>query len=224
MEEQKALEIDLSIASKEMIEALLEEAIEPSMFEEILKANTKRPDIIKLLIENPDVPENIREEAARLLQVPVKASSAIVKKEKTPEMRAQTLLQKVQNLTVSERRLLAMRGGREARSILLKDTNKQIIMAVLDNPKITESEIEILAHSRSIQDEILRAITKNRDWMKNYGIVLAVTGNPKTPAGVAIPLLSSLKIKDLISLEKNKNVAEALRTAAKKLVQSRKPH
>ncbi len=224
MEEQKVLGVDLSIASKEAIEALIEEGGEPDIFEEILKVNAHRPEIIKLLIENPDVPENIRDEAAKLLRAPVKISAPLVKKEKTPEMRSQTLLQKVQNLTVSERRLLAMRGGREVRSILLKDTNKQIIMTVLDNPKITESEIEIMAHSRSIPDEVLRAITKNREWMKNYGILFAVTTNPKTPAGVAIPLLSNLKTKDLSTLEKNKNIAEALRTAAKKLVQARKPH
>lgn len=224
MEEQKFLEVDLSIASKEMIEALIEEAAEPGIFEDILKANTQRPEIIKLLIENPEVPESIREEAARLLQVPVKISAALVKAKKTPEMQAQTLLQKVQNLSVSERRLLAMRGGREARSILIKDTNKQIMMAVLENPKITESEIEIIAHSRSVPDEMIRAIIKNRDWMKNYGILLAVTSNPKTPAGVAIPLLSSLKLRDLVTMEKNKNVAEVIRSAAKKLVQSRKPH
>lgn len=223
-QEQKALGVDLSIASKEMIEALLAEAVEPATYEEILRANTQRPEIIKILIENPDTPENVREEAAKLLQIPVKAGGALEKIEETPEAQAQTMLQKVQNLTVSERRLLAMRGGREVRSILLKDTNKQIILSVLDNPKITESEVEIFAHSRSIPDDALRAITKNRDWMKNYGVLLAVITNPKTPAGIAIPLLSSLKLKDLATIEKNKNVAEALRTGAKKLVQSRKPH
>lgn len=223
-QEQKVLGVDLSIASKEMIEALLAETADPGAYEEILKSNTQRPEIIKVLIENPDTPENIREEAAKLLQVPVKAAGAVAKTEETPEAHAQTMLQKVQNLTVSERRLLAMRGGREVRSILLKDTNKQIIMAVLDNPKITESEVEIFAHSRSIPDDALRAITKNKDWMKSYGVLLAVITNPKTPAGIAIPLLSSLKLRDLATLEKNKNIAEALRTAAKKLVQARKPH
>ncbi len=225
MEEQKVLGIDFSIASKEAIEALLSEAGDPNIYEEILKANTRRPEIIGLLLENPYVPDDIREVAAKNLQVPVKAAGSLVRKEEmSEEMRAQTLMQKIQKLSVSEKRLLAMRGGREARSILIKDTNKQIMIAVLENPKITESEIEILAHSRSVPDDALRAITKNRDWMKSYGIIFAVASNPKTPAGVAIPLLSNLKIKDLASLEKNRNVSEALRTAAKKLVQSRKPH
>jgi hypothetical protein len=95
-------------------------------------------------------------------------------------------------------------------------------MAVLDNPKIKEAEIEMFARSRSIPDEALRAITRTKEWMKNYGVLLAVVSNPKTPAGVAVPLLFNLKLRDLSALEKNRNVAEVIRTTAKKLVQSRK--
>ena len=222
MEEQKSLGVDLSIASKEMIEALISESGEPSLFEEVLKANTRRHDILRLLAESPYTPENVREEAVRILQIPVEVSVLPEETEQAAEQRTQTLLQKVQGLTVSEKRLLAMRGGREARSILIKDTNKQIVMAVLNNPKIKEAEVEMFARSRSIPDEALRTITRTKEWMKNYGVLLAVVSNPKTPAGVAVPLLYGLKIKDLASLEKNRNIAEVIRTTAKKIVQARK--
>ncbi|MFH1014334.1 MAG: hypothetical protein V1762_00185 [Nitrospirota bacterium] len=222
MEEQKGIGVDLSIASKEMIEALISESGETAIFEEVLKANTQRHDILRLLAESPYTPENIREEAAKLLQIPVEVSALIKETGQPTGQRAQTLLQKVQNLTVVEKRLLAMRGGREARSILIKDTNKQIVMAVLDNPKIKEAEVEMFARSRSIPDEALRAITRTKEWMKNYGVLLAVVSNPKTPAGVAVPLLYGLKTKDLASLGKNRNIAEVIRTTAKKIVQVRK--
>jgi hypothetical protein len=205
MEEQKSLGIDLAIASKE-----------------ILKANTRRHDILRLLAESPYTPENIRKETAKILQIPVEVSALPEETEQTAEQRTQTLLQKIQGLSVAEKRLLAMRGGREARSILIKDTNKQIVMAVLDNPKIKEAEVEMFARSRSIPDEALRTITRTKEWMKNYGVLLAVVSNPKTPAGVAIPLLFNLKMRDLAALEKNRNIAEVIRTAAKKIVQARK--
>jgi len=222
MEEQKAIGIDLSIASREMIEALISESGEPSLFEEILKANTLRHDILRLLVESPYAPENIREDAAKILQIPVEVSALLEETEEAAEQRTQTLLQKIQGLSVAEKRMLAMRGGREARSILIKDTNKQIVMAVLDNPKIKEAEVEMFARSRSIPDEALRTITHTKEWMKNYGVLLAVVSNPKTPAGVAIPLLFNLKMRDLAALEKNRNIAEVIRTAAKKIVQARK--
>jgi len=222
MEEQKAIGIDLSIASREMIEALISESGEPSLFEEILKANTLRHDILRLLVESPYAPENIREDAAKILQIPVEVSALLEETEEAAEQRTQTLLQKIQGLSVAEKRMLAMRGGREARSILIKDTNKQIVMAVLDNPKIKEAEVEMFARSRAIPDEALRRITRTKEWMKNYGVLLAVVSNPKTPAGVAIPLLFNLKMRDLAALEKNRNIAEVIRTAAKKIVQARK--
>ena len=222
MEEQKGIGVDLSIASKGMIEALISESGETAIFEEVLKANTKRHDILRLLAESPYTPENIREDAAKILQIPIEVSALLEETEQAAEQRTQTLLQKIQNLTVAEKRLLAMRGGREARSILIKDTNKQIVMAVLDNPKIKEAEVEMFARSRSIPDEALRAITRNKEWMKNYGVLLVVVSNPKTPAGVAAPLLYGLKTKDLASLEKNRNIANVIRTTAKKIVQVRK--
>jgi hypothetical protein len=88
--------------------------------------------------------------------------------------------------------------------------------------RITETEVELIAKSRSSSDEAIRKILKKREWMKNYSIVLAIISNPKTPAGVGIPLLSGLKIKDLASLEKNKNISEAIRSSAKTLLRGRK--
>jgi hypothetical protein len=58
--------------------------------------------------------------------------------------------------------------------------------------------------------------------MKNYSIILAVISNPKTPPGVGIPLLSGLKTKDLASLEKNKNISEAIRSSARTLLRGRR--
>ena len=80
-----------------------------------------------------------------------------------------------------------------------------------------------MIQSGSLESIILGGKEK-KEWMKNYGVLLAVVSNPKTPAGIAIPLLFNLKLRDLMSLEKNRNVAEVIRTTAKKLVQSRKGH
>ncbi|MCE5193897.1 MAG: hypothetical protein LLF28_00320 [Nitrospiraceae bacterium] len=223
MDEQIAIGVDFSLASKDAIEALLAEVDDDNLFEEILNANRKRPEILFLLVEHPSAPQNIKEEAAKQLQIPVNVSSES-QTAGEDSMRSDSILQRIHSLNISEKRMLAMRGGREARSILLKDPNKQIMLAVIENPKISESEIEILAHQRSIPDELLRAIMKNREWMKKYEILLAVITNPKTPAGVAIPMLTSLKLKDLSIIEKNRNISDALRTAAKKLAQARKPH
>jgi len=124
---------------------------------------------------------------------------------------------------VGEKIALALRGGRELRSLLAKDANKEVVLSVLKNPKVTETEAEMIAHSRNVPEDALRFIARNREWLKNYNIVLALVNNPKTPGGIASTLVTNLKTKDMITLEKNKNVSDAVRSVAKKIIQVRKP-
>ena len=225
MEDKKILiGIDLSTASKEVIELLIEDASDPSIFEEIARTNLNRREVLTLLLENPDTPDDLRQQVSNTLNIPAERPSEIVKVKKPPEVRTQGILQRIQKLSVSEKIHLALRGGKEVRTILLRDPSKEVVTTVLENPKITEGEIELAARSRSIHDEVLRKITKKREWMKNYGIIFALVTNPKTPSGIAIPLVSELRTKDLAILEKNKNVTEGVRAIAKKLLRARRAH
>jgi len=225
MEEKRLLlEIDFSTASPLLIELLLDEASEPAVFEEIAKVNMNRPEILGLLMENPDTPNEVRQQIADILSLPVKPKAEVAVIRKTPEERSQTILQRVQKLSVSERIQLALKGGKEVRTILLRDPNKEVSLNVLENPKLTETEIELVAKSRSMPDEALRKISKKKEWMKNYNVVLALVTNPKTPAGISLPLVSELKTKDLALLGKNKNVSEGIRSTAKKIYRARQAH
>ncbi|MDP2168259.1 MAG: hypothetical protein Q8J64_08015 [Thermodesulfovibrionales bacterium] len=222
-EEQRRIGLDLSTASKDVIDVLLDEADDPSVFEEVERVNKDRSEILRLLYEHPRTPDNVRESVAKFLHLPVIVSrelEEIKKRElaKSKEVRGQSVAQKVQKLGVSDRIRLAIRGGREIRSLLLKDTNKEVVLTVLDNPKLTETEVEMIARSRNVPDEALRIVARNREWMKNYSILLALITNPKTPAGIAVGFISSLKKKDLSLLEKNKNVPEVIRAAARRLI------
>jgi hypothetical protein len=224
MEDKKILiGLDLSFASKEVIEVLIEDPSETSIFDEIARANAQRPEILNLLLENQNTPEDVRKFVSEILHLPVETQVKVKKEHKPREVRAESMQQKIQRLGVSQRIQLALRGGRDIRGILIKDPNKEVMLSVIENQKVTESEIEMIARSRSVPDEALRRISKNRDWMKNYAIMLALVTNPKTPAGIAVTLVSNVKTKDLTILEKNRNVAEVVRSAAKKILQWRKP-
>lgn len=221
MEEIKLLGLDLSLASPEAIEVLLVDAGDPAIYREILESNVNRPEILKMLAEDPDVPDDIKKAVEKQLNLPAR----ITAKPRIPdENRKDSLLHKIQHLTVGERIAIALRGGQEVRSLLLKDANKEVVLTVLKNPKISETEVELIAHSRNVPEDALRAIHKNREWMKNYSINLALVNNPKTPPGIGITLVTGLRLKDLAILEKNKNVPDAVRAIAKKVLAVRKPH
>ena len=220
MEETKLIGLDLSVASIEVIEILLEFSPEPEVFKEVFESNRNRPDVLKIMMRQDALPSEIREDIQRILNLPVMALE--LPHPVSAEARKETLLQRIQHLTVGEKIALALRGGQQIRSILLKDPNKEVVLSVLKNPKMTETEVEMLSHSRNAPEEALRAICRNREWTKNYNILFALVNNPKTPPGLSVPFVTSLRTKDLVILEKNKNVPEAVRAAARRLVQSRK--
>jgi len=222
MEDRLLLTVDLSVASELLIELLTEDAIDPSVFEEIAKTNMNRPGILQILLEHANTPDELRQRISSTMKAPVIEKSEIARVNKTGEERKQSISQKIQKLSVSEKILLALRGGKEVRSFLLRDPNKDVSLSVLENPKITEAEIEVIAKSRSTPEEALRRITKKREWMKTYGVIHALVTNPKTPPGIVLPLVSELRTLDLSLLSKNKNVAEGIRATAKKLLRARK--
>lgn len=215
--------LDYSVASIEVIEILIEAADDAEIFHEIAAANTNRPEILHMLHEHPDTPEDVRSLISESLQVPVMTSTQVAMVEKPKQVRVQNVLEKIQTLTVSQRVQLAMKGSREVRGILIKDSNKEVMLSVLANQKITDTEIELIARNRSINEEALRRIAKNREWLKTYAVVHALVTNPKTPPGISVGLVGELKIKDLVILEKNKNVPEVIRSATKRLLSARKP-
>ena len=71
---------------------------------------------------------------------------------------------------------------------------------------------------QNVSEDVLRIIGSNRAWMKNYGIVLGLTKNPKTPLAMSMNLMARLNSKDLQKLAVDRNVPEALRIAARKKV------
>jgi hypothetical protein len=121
-------------------------------------------------------------------------------------------------LPVIERMKLAMRGTREQRSQLIRDSNRLVAAAVLSSPKLTEAEVEAFAKMAHLSEDVLRVIAVNRAWLKNYNVVAALTRNPKTPPALAMGFLQRLNERDLKKLATDRNVAEPVRLAARKFV------
>lgn len=138
------------------------------------------------------------------------------------ERKKLNIMQQVQRMTTPQKIRLAMRGAKEARGLLIRDSNKQISLAVLDNPRLTEGEIEAFAKSANLGEDVIRTIGTNSEWSKKYSVALALVNNPKTPPGVSLPFVNRMTDKDLAIIEKSKNVTEAVRSAARGLIAKRK--
>jgi hypothetical protein len=130
----------------------------------------------------------------------------------------ESAVQRLANMGFTERLKAAMKGTREMRAILIRDPNKMIAAAVLSSPKLSDSEVESFARMASVSEDVLRTIGSNRSWMKNYGVVVGLTRNPKTPLAMSLNLMARLTDRDLGMLSVDRNVPETLRIAARKKV------
>jgi regulator of extracellular matrix RemA (YlzA/DUF370 family) len=132
-----------------------------------------------------------------------------------------SLIRRIMFMNTKDRMKLAMKGDREARSILIRDSNKVVCSAVVNNPRITEQEIENIAAMRTVSDEVLRLISMNRTWARAYPIIHNLARNPRTPIPTVMNILNRIRTKDLLNLTQNRNVSEAVRRQAYRLGQAR---
>lgn len=131
-----------------------------------------------------------------------------------------TTVQKLAGMSFTERLKAAMKGSREMRALLIRDPNKMIAASVLSSPKVSGPEVETFARMTSVSEDVLRIIASNRAWTKNYGVIAALTRNPKTPLGLSLNLMARLTDRDVAMLSVDRNVPEPLRVAARKKVVS----
>ena len=132
-----------------------------------------------------------------------------------------SLIRRIMFMNTKDRMKLAMKGDREARSILIRDSNKVVCSAVVKNPRVTEQEVENIASMRTVAEEVLRLIALNRAWARSYPIIHNLARNPRTPIPTVMTILLRLRTKDLVHLSQNRNVSEAVRRQAYRLQQTR---
>lgn len=133
-----------------------------------------------------------------------------------------SMVSRILRMGMKDRVKLAQKGDREARNILIRDPNRVVAQAVINNPRITEQEVEKIATMRTVPEDVLRQIATNRSWARIYSIMLKLVQNPRTPLGNSVTIMIRLQLRDLEALIKNKNVPEAIRKQALRLSSARK--
>jgi len=141
--------------------------------------------------------------------------------EESEERRApppRNLYARILRMKIAEKLKLALRGNRDARMILVRDTNKLLRRFVLLNPRIGEDEVIAVTRNKSADDELLRMITERREWMRNYQVRLGVATNPKARLPVALKQVGTLDVRDLRLIAKSRNVPAAIAAQARRIL------
>ncbi|MCS7081253.1 MAG: hypothetical protein NZ585_14545 [Chloracidobacterium sp.] len=133
-----------------------------------------------------------------------------------------SIYQALARMSVKERIFAALKGGRDVRAILIRDSNRMVSTAVIKNPRISEAEIEAIANIKGINEDVLRLIAMNRAWVSNYTIMHNLVRNARCPLNFSMQFINRLQSRDLVNLAKNKSIPDALRQAANRLVAKRR--
>jgi hypothetical protein len=132
-----------------------------------------------------------------------------------------TIHQRIMKMSVSEKVKLATLGNKEARTLLLRDSNRLVCMAAATSPRITDGEIFGLANSRTCSADVLRYIYDNREFLRTYAIKFSLVKNPKVPLPTALRLLVTLQEKDIKELSRDRNVPQTVQAQAKAYIMKR---
>jgi hypothetical protein len=137
------------------------------------------------------------------------------------EGKRMNLTQRIMKMTIAEKIKLATLGNKEARSLLIRDSNKLVSTAVIRSPRITDGEVLLTAGNKAANDDVLRIIYGNREWTKNQKIKLALVKNPKVPLTVVMKFLSTLRDSELKDLSRDRNVPSGVQMFAKKMMEKK---
>jgi hypothetical protein len=152
---------------------------------------------------------------------PASGASPTHAPEPDEEAVSKDVLIRLTSLSVAQRIRVAFRGNREERLFLVRDTNRLVSTAVLKSPKTNEADAEAIANMKSVSEDVLRAIAHRREWMKKYSLMSAIVRNPRSPIDVTLSLIPRLSQRDQSTLSTDRNVPEAVRVTARRIVQRR---
>ena len=153
---------------------------------------------------------------------PGATSAALTPEEaKTEDDKTSTLQSLITKMSVSQKVRLAMVGDANVRKLLIRDPKKLVALAVLRSPRVTEGEITNFAANKTLSEELLTTICRNRNWVKDYATRKALVFNPKTPLAFSMTFLRQLSPKDLKDASGSRDVNQTIARTAKRMISER---
>ncbi len=113
-----------------------------------------------------------------------------------------SLMRLIGEMNIAEKIKLAMKGNMEARGILIKQSSRLVVEAVIRNPMVTDQEALRWSSDKNTPQEVIRFISNNRKWMRKVAIKMNILKHPKTPLGKAVNLLENIPLPELKSLSR----------------------
>jgi hypothetical protein len=105
----------------------------------------------------------------------------------------------------------------------IQSVREDSLVALLDNPALTEAEILLLLNRRNLPIRVIEEIASRPKWLASYRVKLALVRNSRTPVKVSLGLLKYLFLFDLVMVSLLPAVARELKDLSESLILSQLP-
>ncbi len=147
---------------------------------------------------------------------------AVAQMPKTPALvRRQAerkLILQVPSMSLGEKIAMARRAHRAIFPALITGSDDQILMALLDNPRLVENDLVVLINTGNPPVEFISVAARHQRWGKCYGVRKAIVECPNSPLPLALSVLVQLPKSDQKRIADRDNIPERVRSAAAALL------
>ena len=120
-----------------------------------------------------------------------------------------------------EQRIRRASGSVEELAGVLHDNSREVLLALLDNPRLTEEHVLVLLARPNLPQEVIRELSYRELLTRSYRVKLAIARHPHTPRSVSLPIMRHLFLFDLLKVTQTPAVPADIRRVAEEALTSR---
>src|SRR5947208_9315388 len=99
----------------------------------------------------------------------------------------------------------------EELAALLHHPSADVLLALLDNPALDETQLCLLLERKDLPTEVLEEVASRKVLLKNYRVKRALAFHPRTPRLASLRLIRELYLMDLVQLTLQPGASAELR-------------
>jgi hypothetical protein len=111
----------------------------------------------------------------------------------------------------------------EELALLLHHHSPDVLLALLDNPALDETQLCLLLDRKDLPAEIPEEVARRKPLLKNYRVKRALAFHPRTPRLASLRLIRELYLMDLVQLTLQPGTSAELKRSAEEQLVARLP-
>jgi len=108
-------------------------------------------------------------------------------------------------------------------ALLLHEHTADVLLALLDNPALDETQLCLLLERKDLPTEVLEEVASRKALLKNYRVKRALAFHPRTPRLASLRLIRELYLMDLVQLTLQPGASAELKLHAEEQLAARLP-